>query len=211
MADSKRTDYFPIDSFWLPRNFLRDPLMCAIKLARYKFVAKILAKDDIVLDLGCGNGYGSYFFAKFAKEVIGIDLYADIPSVAKQMIGDNLSFIQGDILSPPSLIMDKQFSAVTMVDVIEHFYKEDGEAIIQRYINLLSDNGVMIIGTPSKYTQAFRSTWSKDTHFHEYEPDELDEICQKYFSRTIMFSMNDEIVHTGFNKLAWFIFLLCFK
>ena len=207
----KKKEYFPIDSFMLSSTFMQNPLMCAIKLSRFKFVAKILSKNDSVLDLGCGNGFSSYFYAQFVREVLGIDLYSDIQSIQKKMIAPNLKFIQGDILSPPSEITNKTFNAVAMVDVIEHFYKEDGDKIVSDYSNLLSKNGIMVIGTPSKYSQEYRSTCSKNTHFHEYEPDELNELCSFYFNRTIIFSMNDEIVHTGFNKLAWFVFLLCFK
>jgi 2-polyprenyl-3-methyl-5-hydroxy-6-metoxy-1,4-benzoquinol methylase len=203
--------YFPIDAFELPDNFISDPLMTSVKLARYKFVAKMLAEDDIVLDLGCGNGYSSYFFSKFAKKVIGVDLYANLKKANAVLQSDNLMFVKADILSPPSEILEEKYSAIVAIDVIEHFYKEDGERIIGQYSRYLTDNGMMIFGTPSKFSQSYRSPKSKDTHFYEYEPDELNMLCRRFFGRTILFSMNDEIVHTGFKKLAWFFFVLCFK
>jgi len=70
---------------------------------------------------------------------------------------------------------------------------------------------MMIIGTPNKFSRNYRSQASKDVHLHEYEPDEIVSLCKKYFGRTLLFSMNDEIVHTGFSKLAWYLFVLAFK
>jgi len=67
---------------------------------------------------------------------------------------------------------------------------------------------MMIIGTPNKFSEAYRSQKNKDIHYHEYEPDEITALCKKYFGRTLLFSMNDELVHTGFSKLAWFLFVL---
>ncbi len=69
----------------------------------------------------------------------------------------------------------------------------------------------MIMGTPSKYSYKYRSQKSKDAHFYEYTPSELKSVCEERFKRVFMFSMNDEIVHTGFDKLAWFFFLVCVK
>ena len=128
------------------------------------------------------------------------------------MSAENIRFLKCDILnSPPSELLQENITAVTMIDVIEHFYRPDGENIIQTYSNLLSSNRIMIIGTPNRYSGNYRSTKSKESHFYEYEPEELQELCQKYFGRTLMFSMNDEIIHTGFNKLAWFIYIIALK
>ena len=188
-----------------------DPLMTSIKLARFKFVAKMLSPNDRVLDLGCGTGYCSYFYSLVAKEVVGVDLFSDVPQAQQRYPVKNLRFVKGDVLDLPVEITSDRFDAVVSTDVIEHFTREDGERIVASSFNLLSDRGMMIVGTPSKFSSAYRSAHSRAGHLHEYEPDELRELCGRYFKRTLMFSMNDEIVHTGFSKLAWFIFVLGFK
>ena len=63
--DQVAKTYFAVEPFSLEKDFMDNPLMACIKLARYKFVAKMLSKNDVVVDLGCGNGYSSYFFSKF--------------------------------------------------------------------------------------------------------------------------------------------------
>ncbi len=96
-----------IDPFSIDQEFSENPLMSMIKLARFKFAAKMLSTDDIVLDLGCGNGFSSYFFSFYAKEVLGVDLYSDIPAASERFVADNLCFIKEDILTPSSRITSK--------------------------------------------------------------------------------------------------------
>lgn len=47
-----------------------------------RFSLKFIPKNSIILDLGCGNGRDSYFFAKKGFKVIGID-YAYCPKNIK--------------------------------------------------------------------------------------------------------------------------------
>ena len=45
-----------------------------IRLARYKFVVRMLQKTDTVLDIGCSTGLGTLFLAQNCKSVRGIDI-----------------------------------------------------------------------------------------------------------------------------------------
>ena len=110
---------------------------------------------------------------------------------------------------------DRDYTAITMVDVIEHFSVEDGRRIVELCRdglrkNMPSGGGMLVLGTPSRCSQTYRAAHNRDHHLHEYEPDELQAACDAYFPRTLQFSMNDETVHTGFNKLAWFFFVIAF-
>jgi len=206
-----KEEYFPVGQYDLDRDFVSNPLMAGIKLSRYKFAAKMLSATDRVVDLGCGNGYSTYFYATVAAHATGIDLYADINAVQAKWQRDNLKFIKGDILEKPDSLGFGLFNAVTAVDVIEHFHRDDGIRIIENFAAALPTGGMMILGTPSRFSGEWRSESSKQGHFYEYEPDELRAICDASFSRTFLFSMNDELVHTGFSKLAWFFWVIAVK
>ncbi len=182
--------------------------MAAIKLARYKFVARMLSPDDEVVDLGCGKGYGSYFFSRYAKSVVGVDHSDDFAPRVLGAAGDKLRLVAGDLLDLPAEISSRRFSAVVSLDVIEHFDKPDGERIVRWCAEHLADGGMLLLGTPSRFSQPFRSAHSRAQHIHEYEPDEIEALVKTCFRRTFLFSMNDEVVHTGFRKLAWFVFVI---
>ncbi len=198
---------YPFD---LNELFFKNPLMVTIKLARFKFVAKMLAQTDRVLDLGCGNGFSSFYYSQFCRNVHGVDIQEAVLNNWKSFECKNVSFSLGNILDAE--IYEREVDAITCVDVIEHFSLNDGEKILKSAAKCLKANdkgGQLIIGTPSKFSNTYRAAHNKDHHLHEYEPDELQSICERYFSRTYQFSMNDEIVHTGFNKLAWFFYIIC--
>jgi 2-polyprenyl-3-methyl-5-hydroxy-6-metoxy-1,4-benzoquinol methylase len=188
--------------------FISDPLFATIKLSRYKFAAKMLSSEDQVLDLGCGKGYGAYFFSKFGKSSIGLDEVDSFDSGIIKSKTHNLELIKGDILAPPPQIDNRKFDAVVSLDVIEHFNLADGDKILKWCKRHIYDNGMVIIGTPNRHSQAYRSRINQHQHIYEYEPEELEKKIKENFERTFMFSMNDELVHTGFSKLAWFFFII---
>jgi cyclopropane fatty-acyl-phospholipid synthase-like methyltransferase len=196
----------------LQDGFLKDPLITTIKLARYKFPAKMLSLDDDVLDLGCGSGFGTYFYATHTNgHVTGIDANSETTRNNETFQRKNLSFIQADITSPPAEITTQKYNVITSVDVIEHFDRGTGIEILNNYAKLIESGGMMITGTPNVHSTEYRSESSKKVHIYEYDPEELREIMNDLFDRVLYFSMNDEIVHTGHNKMAWFFYLIAFK
>ena len=76
-------------------------------------------------------------------------------------------------------------------------------------INSLSDGGVVILGMPSLESQKYASSASKDGHVNCKTGKDLKSLCEKYFHNVFLFSMNDEIVHTGFEKMAHYLLVLC--
>lgn len=179
-----------------------NPLMATIKFSRYKFIAKLLHKNDAVLEVGCSDGVSSNFFSQYSKSVEGIDFDENVIKEAKKNF-PKIKFEHADALTFTS---SKKYDVVIMLDFIEHFSKEDGEKLIEKYSSYLSNRGMIIVGTPNKYFDKYRAEHNKLHHLHEYYPEELTTLVEKHFERSMMFSMNDEIVHTGNPKLAWFLY-----
>ena len=72
-----------------------------------------------------------------------------------------------------------------------------------------TENGLLMIGTPSLESQAYASPPSKAGHVNCKTGTELKALLEKYFEHVFMFSMNDEVVHTGFSPMAHYLFALC--
>ena len=192
------------DQKWM----LENPLMTTIKFSRFKFVSKLISKKDTLLDIGCGQGLSSIFFSDYCKYVYGVDLLSDFLNHDRK----NIKFIKKDIFNLKKNNFKHNIDLITLIDFIEHFNKSQGSLILNKCSKLLKKKGgTLIVGTPSVYSSKYRSKRSKIQHIHEYDGMELKDLCSKYFNRTFLFSMNDELVHTGFYKLAWFNFVICVK
>jgi rfaE bifunctional protein nucleotidyltransferase chain/domain len=205
--------YSDVPEFKLPAEFARtfndDTLMLMIRLARYKFLAKMLQRGDRVLEVGSGYGLGALFMSQFCAHVTGVDVQPQCVAEAKEFCRrDNVSFHQLDFLLQPW--NSAGYEVVAAMDVIEHMSPVDGERLIARMVQHVLPAGMVVLGTPSVYSMPWQSKFSQLSHVHCYEKDELQEMLRKKFARVLSFSMNDEVVHTGHSKMAWYYFFLCF-
>jgi hypothetical protein len=71
------------------------------------------------------------------------------------------------------------------------------------------ERGVAIIGMPSLESQPYASEQSRLGHVNCKSAPDLKALMEDFFHNVFMFSMNDEVVHTGFHKMAHYIFALC--
>jgi 2-polyprenyl-3-methyl-5-hydroxy-6-metoxy-1,4-benzoquinol methylase len=118
---------------------------------------------------------------------------------------DNVEFMETDLFDLES---DDLFDVVFCVDVIEHMPMEQGREFIAAMARHLKPTGMLITGTPSIYSYQYQSPESKASHIKCYDQQELLAMLDQYFGRTLSFTMNDEMVHTGHSKMAWYYFFI---
>jgi 2-polyprenyl-3-methyl-5-hydroxy-6-metoxy-1,4-benzoquinol methylase len=111
-----------------------------------------------------------------------------------------------DMLDGP---LPAQFDAAYALDVLEHIRPENEDRFLQNMAKSLTPHGVMIIGTPSIESQPYASPLSKEGHVNCKSMPDLKSTMQRYFHNVFMFAMNDEVVHTGYYKMAHYLFALC--
>jgi len=73
----------------------------------------------------------------------------------------------------------------------------------------LKKSGCTIIGIPSLESQAYASPGSREGHVNCKSGITLQTLLLQYFDHVFLFSMNDEVVHTGFSKMAHYLLALC--
>jgi hypothetical protein len=83
------------------------------------------------------------------------------------------------------------------------------DRFISNVVASLSPKGVCIVGMPSLESQAHASKFSKMGHVNCKDQPSFRRLMAKHFDYVFMFSMNDEIVHTGFSKLSHYNIALC--
>ena len=91
-----------------------------------------------------------------------------------------------------------KFDAAYALDVLEHIPEKDKDRFIRNTIASLTPEGVAIFGMPSLESQPHASPQSKAGHVNCKSGDALKRTLERYFHTVFVFSMNDEVVHTGF-------------
>ena len=119
-------------------------------LERYKFVFEYiqdLDKDYEILDLACGEGYGSFLLSMInTNNVTGVDISQETIEYAKNKYQkNNLLFIKGDVRNFNN---NKQYDIIVSFETIEHvpFYEE----VIKNYLKILKKNGKLFISSPNR-------------------------------------------------------------
>lgn len=188
--------------------WLDDPKRLAFMLARYKFVAKMLAGTEKALEIGCGDGFGSRVVAQSVQSLTAIDFDPEFLESARLVASEKfpIDFRRHDMLSGP---VEGEFSACYSLDVLEHIKPADEDAFLNNIAQSLISTGVCIIGTPSLESQLYASKFSKLGHVNCKPQSDLKETMLRFFSNVFMFSMNDEVVHTGYEKMSHYNLALC--
>jgi len=185
-----------------------DPRRLAFFLSRYKFVAKMFSGMGKVLEVGCADGFGTRIVRQEVPEVVAVDFD---PAFIKRNAAHsdphwNIRYQVHDMLSGP---LAEGFDGAYSVDVVEHIPTEQEDAFVGNIAESLSRHGVCLIGTPSIQSQAYASPPSKVGHVNCKDAPALKALMYKFFHNVFIFSMNDEVVHTGFTPMAHYLFALC--
>jgi ubiquinone/menaquinone biosynthesis C-methylase UbiE len=107
------------------------------------FLEKYVGKGATVLDIGCGDGYGTYKVNRAGYIATGIDLSEEMVKRAKARgEHEGLSFMQGDINSLP--IQDESFDVAMVINALE--WTEHPLAAIQEVKRVLKPNGLACVG-----------------------------------------------------------------
>lgn len=189
-------------------NWHTDPRRIVFVLARYKFVAKMLSGMNRVLEVGCGDGWPVRIVLQEVKSVHGIDIDPVFIEDMKERIDPKwpFTFAVHDMLKGP---VGPAFDAAYSLDVLEHIQPKDEQCFMKNLVASLTDKGTAIIGMPSLESQQYASPLSKIGHVNCKSAPELKRLMSNYFDHVFIFSMNDEVVHTGYYPMAQYLLALC--
>lgn len=185
-----------------------DPKIILFTLSKYKFASKLFAGFEKVLDLGCMEGLGSLLLTKTCKKVIGLDFYKKHVKNAKTMLKNEkkISFVGTDFLEYKRT---DEFDGVVCFDVLEHIDQSQEKKFLTNCCCCLKKHGSLLIGFPSIESQIYASPYNKNSHINCKTQAQGLELLKKFFYNVYPFSMNDEIIHTGFAKMSHYFIFLC--
>jgi 2-polyprenyl-3-methyl-5-hydroxy-6-metoxy-1,4-benzoquinol methylase len=183
-------------------QLLNTPRRILFAFSRHKFAAKLIGPGKRVLEVGCSEGLCTVYLAEFASYCLGVDIDADAIAHARQTLSrPNLEFKEADILK--GKVGD--FDAVTNFDVIEHIYPENEKAFFEGMVANLAADGMCVIGTPNITSDQYASPQTRAGHINLYSAERLQASMNEYFKKVMIFSSNDEMIHTGFTPMAQYL------
>jgi 2-polyprenyl-3-methyl-5-hydroxy-6-metoxy-1,4-benzoquinol methylase len=181
-----------------------DPKHLLFTLARYKFVAKMLTGRRHVLEVGCADAFGTRLVLQEVQQLTATDFDQTFVDDVRRRMDPRWQFEckQHDLLAGP---FPGSFDAAYALDVIEHIAPEQEEMFVGNIVRSLSPEGTLILGSPSLESHAHASPPSKAGHVNCKTGKTMRKLLETFFHNVFVFSMNDEVVHTGYFPMAHYV------
>jgi 2-polyprenyl-3-methyl-5-hydroxy-6-metoxy-1,4-benzoquinol methylase len=157
----------PEENYWFRRH-----------LAVYEWIAARVGGRRVV-DLACGEGYGSAVLARTAASVVGVDANLEALAHARaKYSGPNLTFERNMVE-----VWIGEVDCVVFLQTIEHVHHPD--AVLEHVRALIGPAGVAYISTPNVLTLAPEGAERSGNpwHIREYRPHEYRALCARHFGR----------------------------
>ena len=145
-----------------------------VSIGRYREIFHEIPEGSAVLDVACGNGYGSALMARRAKQVIGVDISEQVIEKAKNTYNERLEFRVGSATAIPA--ESNSVDVLVSIATIEHV--PDDTSFVREVFRVVKPGGKAIIYTPQNRFGKI-PTWP--WHEREYSIDELTNLFRNDF------------------------------
>jgi len=185
-----------------------DPKHLVFTLSRYKFVSKMLAGRSHVLEVGCADAFGTRIVVQAVKRLTATDFDPMFVQDVNVRMEEKWKFdcLVHDMLAGP---LPGGFDGAYALDVIEHIPAEQENIFVGNIVGSLTEHGVLVLGSPSVQSQMYASPPSKEGHVNCKDAAGMKALLERFFHTVFIFSMNDEVVHTGYHPMAHYLLALC--
>jgi 2-polyprenyl-3-methyl-5-hydroxy-6-metoxy-1,4-benzoquinol methylase len=155
----------PEENYWYRRH-----------LAVYEWIADRAAGRRIV-DLACGEGYGSAVLGRKAASVVGVDANPEAFEHARLKYTSATVAFERDMIERWTGDVD----CVVFLQTIEHVH--DPDAVLDHLGELVGPGGVAFVSTPNVLTLAGPGEEKSGNPWHlkEYRADEFRALCSAHF------------------------------
>ncbi|MGQ0839801.1 class I SAM-dependent methyltransferase [Actinokineospora sp.] len=130
--------------------------------------------DAVVLEAGCGEGYGADLLAARARLVLGLD-YDALTAAHVAKVYPAVRTVRGNLAGLP--LRSGSVDVVANLQVIEHLWDQEG--FLTECRRVLRPGGLLLVTTPNRFTfSPGRDTPLNPFHTRELAPSELDELVR---------------------------------
>jgi len=147
---------------------------------RYAFTRGLVAGKR-VLDVACGEGYGSALLCEVAQSVVGIDIDQATIAHANEAYPDrpNLRFAEGSATALP--LPPASVDAIVSFETVEHLDAADQKAMIADFARVLAPGGLIVLSSPNRPEYSDARSYTNPFHRRELDRDELGRLLDGAF------------------------------
>ncbi|MDO8186731.1 class I SAM-dependent methyltransferase [Conexibacter sp. JD483] len=163
----------PEENYWYRRH-----------LVVYEWIAA-QASGQRVVDMACGEGYGSEVLSRTARSVVGVDANPQAHEHAR------LRYVRPHLRFARDLVerFSEECDAVVFLQTIEHV-QNPGE-ILEHFKAMLAPGGVAYVSTPNLLTLAPEGAEKSENPWHvkEYRAHEFRRLCADHFGQVELYGL----------------------
>jgi ubiquinone/menaquinone biosynthesis C-methylase UbiE len=146
-------------------------------------IARELVHGKRVLDIACGEGYGSAILSTVAAHVTGVDISADVVAHASSKYArSNLVFCPGSCEAIP--LNEHSVDVVVSFETIEHIHRH--EEMMREIRRVLTPEGLLIISSPDRHEYSDVLGSRNQFHVRELDRGEFEQLLGSYFSHVTL-------------------------
>ena len=178
----------------------RANIEASIHFARYS-VATPFVKNKRVLDIACGEGYGSYLLKQAgAEEVVGVDVFVDAVNRATRSFGGpGIEFTAADATTIEEKFPSEYFDVIVSCETIEHI--EDPAAYLQSLKRVAKKDAIIIISCPNDYWYFPEEHQRNPYHLRKYRFEEFQQLASSVLGDNVNWSIGTAVFGFGSTSL----------
>ena len=144
-----------------PENFWMKLEHCG----RYLYAYDHVKKTDIIADIACATGYGSYFLAQKAKLVIGVDnKYIYLDYAKHNSNASNIYYVNIDLEKNIEQLANRNISKIICFETLEHTHCP--LEILSEFYKILPSKGEMILSFPNQIYERMDENGKNQDPYH---------------------------------------------
>jgi SAM-dependent methyltransferase len=180
----------PEENYWFRRH-----------LVVYEWIAARVGGRRVV-DLACGEGYGTDVLSRTAARVVGVDANPEAFEHARLKYASEKVAFERDMIE----LWTGDVDCVVFLQTIEHV--QDPDAVLEHVRELIGPDGVAFISTPNLLTLAPEGAEKSENPWHvkEYRATEFRELCARHFPSVELYGLfhaRKLRLHEMALKLGW--------
>ena len=159
----------------------------SIHVGRYS-VALPFARGRRVLDIACGEGYGTWLLRQAgAEQAVGVDVSREAITVARQAYsGTDLEFHACDAVEAAERLPAGSFDLIVSIETIEHV--PDAAAFLEALKRLAAPGAIFIITCPNDHWY-YSENESNPFHLRKYYFEEFRDLTVASLGQNVQWFM----------------------